>query len=268
MKIQILSDVHNECAETPYLATLTNADVVVLAGDIGHVANSFQWAADNFAGKRIVMVTGNHDAWGHEWHALIALMRAQAARYGIDFLENDEVVIDGVRFIGACLFTDMKLFGHHSYPTTLEQARHRMCDYAQIKLRNPGALFRLLKLSRTLRPEDSIRLHHHSLHDIRSRLATPFDGPTVVVTHHAPSLRSVEPRFKHDPLSPCFASNLDDTVEASEAALWIHGHTHAAFDYTLNRTRVVCNPVGYRDQFHGKPAEQVAGFIPDLVIDL
>ena len=268
MKIQILSDIHNECAETPYVAAQTNADVVVLAGDIGHIANSFQWAAENFAGKRIVMITGNHDAWGHEWHALITLMRTQAARYGIDFLENDEAIIDGVRFIGACLFTDMKLFGHHSYSSTVEQARDRMCDYAKIKIRNPSSRFKLLNFSRSLRPEDSIRLHHHSLHDIRSRLAVPFDGPSVVVTHHAPSSRSVEQRFQHDSLSPCFASNLDETVELSKAALWIHGHTHAAFDYTLSDTRVICNPVGYRDQFHGKAAEQVPGFIPDLVIDL
>jgi len=268
MKIQILSDTHNECAGSPYVPVRTDADVVVLAGDIGHVATSFQWAAEHFAGKRIVMVSGNHDAWGHEWHALILHMRAQAARYGIDFLENDEVVIDGVRFIGACLFTDMKLFGHHSLPGTLEQARHRMCDYAQIRLRHPGTLFRLLKMSRSLRPEDSIRLHHHSLRDIRSRLAIPFDGPTVVVTHHAPSTQSVEPRFRHDPLSPCFASNLDDTVAASQAALWIHGHTHAAFDYRLQATRIVCNPVGYREGLHGKAAEPVHGFTPDLVIDL
>lgn len=268
MKIQILSDTHNECAGAPYAPVRTDADVVVLAGDIGHVAHSFQWAAEHFAGKRIVMVTGNHDAWGHEWHALIRHMRAEAARHGIDFLENDEAIIDGVRFIGACLFTDMKLFGHHNYLATLEQARLRMCDFSQIKLRNPGALFRLLKFTRTLRPEDSIRLHHHSLHDIRHRLAQPFDGPTVVVTHHAPSARSVEARYRDDPLSPCFASNLDGFVDSSRANLWIHGHTHAAFDYKLNNTRVICNPVGYRDHFNGRPPEHVQGFIPDLLIDL
>lgn len=268
MKIQILSDTHNECAETPYLPAKTDADVVVLAGDIGHASHSFQWAAEHFHGKRIVMITGNHDAWGHEWHSLIAHMHVQAARYGIDFLENNEVIIDGVRFIGACLFTDMKLFGHHSYPATLEEARHRMSDFSQIRLRNPGALFRLLKLTRSFRPEDSIRLHHHSLHDIRNRLARPFDGPSVVITHHAPSSQSVEDRFRHDPLSPCFASGHDEIVADSKADLWIHGHTHAAFDYKLGDTRVICNPLGYRDHFKGQPPEHVTGFIPDLIINL
>lgn len=266
MKIQILSDTHNECVETPYVPAQTDADVVVLAGDIGRVAESFPWAAEHFRGKRIVMVTGNHDAWGCEWHSLMARMRALAARYGIDFLENDEVVIDGARFIGACLFTDMKLFGHHSYAATLEQAQHRMSDFSQIRLSN--RVLKLLKASRLMRPEDSVRLHHHSLRDIKTRLAQRFDGPTVVVTHHAPSSRSVETRFRHDPLSPCFASNLDDLVGNSQAALWVHGHTHAAFDYAISQTRVVCNPVGYRDRFRGKAPEMVQGFVPDMVIDL
>ena len=29
--------------------------------------------------------------------------------------------------------------------------------------------------------------------------------------------------------------------------LWIHGHTHNSFDYTLGRTRVIVNPYGYKD---------------------
>lgn len=266
MKIQILSDTHNECTEMPYVPARTDADVVVLAGDIGQIAHSLPWAAEHFHGKRIVMISGNHEGWGFEWHELMQRTRVEAARYGIDFLENDQVIIDGVRFIGACLFTDMKLFGHHSYLGTLDEARHRMSDFSHIRMSN--RLLKLLKLSRTMRPEDSVHLHHHSLREIKARLAQPFDGPTVVVTHHAPSTQSVEPRFKHDPLSPCFASNLDDVVGASRAALWIHGHTHAAFDYTLNDTRVICNPVGYRDRFKGRPPEQIAGFIPDMIVRL
>ena len=267
MKIQLISDTHNECAVEPYTPVVrTDSDVVVLAGDIGRVGDSFRWAAEHFAGKRIIMVSGNHDAWGHEWHGLMARLRVEAARYGIDFLENDAVVIDGVRFVGACLFTDLKLFGHHHYPTALEQARQRMHDYQEIRLSN--RFLRLLRSSRRLRPEDSVHLHHQSLAHIRHQLAQPFDGPTVIVTHHAPASGSVEARFRHDALSPSFASAHDGLVASSGAALWLHGHTHAVFDYRLGETRVLCNPVGYRDQFKGRPPEQVAGFIPDLVIDL
>jgi len=71
----------------------------------------------------------------------------------------------------------------------------------------------------------------------------PFDGPTVVVTHHAPSFKSVVPRFADSLLSACFASNLDQLMGFSE--LWIHGHMHDSLDYMANGTRVICNPRGY-----------------------
>jgi hypothetical protein len=40
-------------------------------------------------------------------------------------------------------------------------------------------------------------------------LALPFAGPTVVVTHHAPPLRSVPARFAGSPLNPNFVSDAE-----------------------------------------------------------
>lgn len=76
-------------------------------------------------------------------------------------------------------------------------------------------------------------------------LRRPFDGATVLVTHHLPSYRSVAPNFGGHPLNPCYASNLDGLIERYKPALWIHGHTHMSCDYQLGATRVVCNPRGY-----------------------
>lgn len=264
MKIQILSDTHNECHDKPFEPARTDADVVVLAGDIGRSDHSFKWAAEHFKGKRIVMVAGNHDAWGAEWHSLIARMRTMAGRYGIDFLENDHVVIDGVKFIGASLFTDMKLFGHRAYSDSLVQAQYVMPDFQRIRLANPKA--RLKFLAGLMRPEDSVELHKQSREYIEARLAEKFDGPVVVVTHHAPCTQSVEKKFENDPLSPCFVSNLDQMIGDNPIALWVHGHTHTAFDYSISGTRVICNAVGYRDRWQGKRPEEVTGFRPDLVI--
>lgn len=268
MKIQLLSDTHNECSDTPFVPVRTNADVVVLAGDIGRVAHSFKWAAEHFKGQRIVMVAGNHDAWGVEWHGLVRKMRTLAARYGIDFLENDWVCIDGVRFIGASLFTDMKLFGADNYSAAIVQARHVMPDFQRIRIASSNRVLRFMRLSGLMRPEDSVRLHMESRAYIQACLEDQFDGPVVVVTHHAPSSHSVEKRFEHDPLSPCFASNLDALIGNSKVALWMHGHTHTAFDYRINQTRVVCNAVGYRDRNDVKTPEERSGFRPDLVIEV
>jgi predicted phosphodiesterase len=268
MKIQILSDTHNECSKDAFIPARTDADVVVLAGDIGRTEHSFRWAAEHFQGKRIVMVAGNHDAWGHEWHRLMAKMRCLAQRYGVDFLENDAVIINGVKFVGASLFTDMKLFGTGQYLAAIAQARRVMPDFQRIRLASSNSALRFFGLSRQMHPEDSVRLHLESRAYIEARIMEPFDGPVVVVSHHAPSVQSVEKKFEKDPLSPCFASSLDEMIGGSEVALWVHGHTHKGFDYCINKTRVVCNAVGYRDRCGGKSPEELNGFRPDLVVRL
>jgi predicted phosphodiesterase len=269
VKIQILSDLHNECRRTPYVPAGTDADVVVLAGDIGCAETSFSWAAQHFAGKRVIMVAGNHEPWGLEWYRMIRHMRTEAARYGIDFLENDSVVIDGVKFVGATLFTDMQLYGPASYADSIRAARFLMPDFKQIRIQHQNRFLRSMGVTRPLHPEDSIDLHKASREFIEASVNQgDFDGPVVVVSHHAPSTHSVEPRFQHEVLSPCFASNLDALIHASKIALWVHGHTHTSFDYTINDTRVVCNALGYQDRPGGVMRDNRSEFRPDLVVQI
>lgn len=85
---------------------------------------------------------------------------------------------------------------------------------------------------------------------------------TVVLTHHAPSPGSVRPRFAGDPPTPAFVTDLDRLMDASRVALWVHGHTHDPFDYTVHGTRVVCNPRGYA------PHQLAQGFRPGLVVEI
>lgn len=102
---------------------------------------------------------------------------------------------------------------------------------------------------------------------LKQALDTRCPEPTVVITHHAPSLRSVNPRFKGSLLNACFASETDDLVQGDKAVLWIHGHMHDCLDYTLNGTRVVCNPRGYfRDGIPENPAFNPA-FTVSVVTD-
>jgi calcineurin-like phosphoesterase family protein len=90
----------------------------------------------------------------------------------------------------------------------------------------------------------------------------PFDGKTVVVTHHAPSSQSVHPRYANDLLTPAFASNLENLMDGDRAALWIHGHMHDPFDYEIYGTRVVCSPRGYA------PNSLTPEFRPDWVVEV
>jgi predicted MPP superfamily phosphohydrolase len=69
-------------------------------------------------------------------------------------------------------------------------------------------------------------------------------GADVVLTHHAPSWRSVQSRFQRDINSYFYATNV--SLYGFEACkLWVHGHIHVPRDYRLGDTRVVSQPIGY-----------------------
>ena len=81
------------------------------------------------------------------------------------------------------------------------------------------------------------------------------------MTHHAPSPRSIHPRFAGDECNPGFASNLEAMIQRFQPALWVHGHVHNAVDEQLGRTRILANPRGY-------DRAEAMDFVPDLIVEL
>ncbi|VVC82478.1 metallophosphoesterase [Sideroxydans sp. CL21] len=231
MKLQIMSDLHLEFST--FEPIKTDADIVVLAGDIGKVANGLIWARGAFPDKEIIYVPGNHELYGTQRLETLALLRIAAKECNVHFLDDDEVVIGGIRFLGSTLWTDFRLFGEKAKIAAMVAGQNGLNDFRVI---HEGALGHFS-------PARSIELHEKSLAWLSGKLDEAYAGDTVVVTHHLPSARSVVERFKHDLLSACFASDLD--LLFGKAALWIHGHTHDNLDYTVNGTRVICNPRGY-----------------------
>ena len=210
-------------------------DVVVLAGDIHSHTHAIPWAAETFS-TPVIYLPGNHEFYNSHLHGMSVQLRKCAQEYpNIHLLDNDSVEIEGVRFIGATLWTDFMLFGSSmaTIGKCLHDAKLYISDFSTIRFGSTGWFL----------PADSVKLFRVSAMYLRETLAEPFDGPTVVVSHHLPSMRSVAERYKSDHLSAAFASNLDDLVEMAD--LWIHGHTHDSFDYQLGKCRVVCNPRGY-----------------------
>ena len=94
-------------------------------------------------------------------------------------------------------------------------------------------------------PEASAALFKRHAGWLESKLAEPYAGPSVVITHHAPSRKSIHPRFANSLMNACFVSDAERLIDGSRTRLWIHGHTHDSFDYLVNGTRVLCNPRGY-----------------------
>jgi predicted phosphodiesterase len=241
IRIRVLSDLHIEFGDLS--VPTRDADLMVLAGDV-HVGLAAAAWADDLAkrlGIPVVLIAGNHEHYdslrrpGQHLAGIIEGLRAAAAASSgrVVFLERESAIMAGIRFVGCTLWTDFELAGDPG--TAMARAENAINDFRAIAYR-PGVRF----TARDARHEFMLGRQF-----LETELAKPYDGPTVVITHHLPSLRSVAKRFENDALNPAFASHLDALVERSGAALWIHGHTHDSCDYTIGATRVICNPRGY-----------------------
>jgi len=230
MKLQILSDLH--LSRGGLEGVDTDADVVILAGDIARPKDAVAWARAHFTCPALY-VPGNHEFYGGTLVDTVAELRRLCVGTSIRVLDAEATVIDGVRFLGATLWSDFRIVGEQR-EAAMAEARRFMYDFSRIRLGEA-----------TFTPEDSADVFALHAGWLERALAEPHAGPTVVITHHAPSAKSIHPRFAGSLLNGCFVSDAERLAGGERARLWIHGHTHDSFDYTLNGTRVVCNPRGY-----------------------
>lgn len=114
---------------------------------------------------------------------------------------------------------------------------------------------------RKLRSIDTAGIHYNSVNWLRDEIDRNQHRKLVIVTHHAPSARSIPEKHRDDILSAAYASHLDDLVAKSNAEYWIHGHLHEQQDYLIGNTRVICNPRGYPDEFNDN-------FIPGYTLEI
>jgi predicted phosphodiesterase len=250
VKLHILSDLHLEFGE--FEVGDVDADAVILAGDTDRELRGLRWACEAFPDLPKLYVLGNHEFY----RSATPKLNRQAQAFANDeptlfLLDRSAVTIDGVRFAGATLWTDFALDG---------DINHGMREAGS--LMNDFRLIRVDPAYRRLRPQDVAAWHQADLRFLRSECMESQGTPFVVITHHAPSRRSVGPRYGGDnPLNAAYASNLDDFVAGSGADLWVHGHTHQAVDYRIGDTRVLSNPRGYTE-------DPVPGFVADLVVEI
>lgn len=253
MKLNILSDLH--LGQGALDVPRNDADVVILAGDIARPAQALAWAAQ--LGKPVLYVPGNHEFYGGSIAGTLQSLKTLCVGSLVRVLDDQEVVIDGVRFLGSTLWTDFRLFGDGEGRThAVAEALRFMRDYSRIFLDEA--------LLQRFTPLDSAALFARHAAWLAHRLAQPHDGPTVVITHHAPSRSSIHPRFAGSLINACFVSDAQALVDGSRVQLWIHGHTHDSFDYRLNGTRVVCNPRGYAKGGVNENAQFDPNFIAEV----
>lgn len=266
MKIQLLSDLHLEVQADWQPTPAPGADLLVLAGDIGSYQRGSQLTDTDFGLARfsphkgwptpVVFVPGNHEYDALDFDQAHARLRRICADLGIIWLERDSHVIRGpdgraTRLLGTTLWTDFDALtpgdepsGHHGGPTdsllTRQlKARQKACRAADYYLNKTGTTWHgEPMLSEAVRAQGLICQAW-----LTPALSEPFDGPTVVVTHFAPSLHSADPRYGRSPGTAGFCNALDHLLPMAD--VWLHGHLHAPSHYTHQGCRVMANPLGY-----------------------
>ena len=287
MKIQLLSDLHLESNPGFVAEPAPDADLLVLAGDIG----SYQlrrdgscmaepdWGLQRFSPLPqyagwpvpVLFVPGNHEYDALDFDEAHGGLRATCERLGLTWLERETLVLDGVRFIGTTLWSDYDALADATptKPPKPSRPEHAVDPLAQ-RLRQRHKAYRAANFYL----EKMATLRHGRLFDaeamreeallcqdwLQAALAKPHEGSTVVVTHFAPSLRSADPRYGLTPGTAGFCNAIDSWL--AHADLWLHGHLHCPHDYRVGRCRVVANPLGYAEK------NEQAAFLPQGCVEV
>lgn len=244
LKIQIISDLHLEFGGMS--VPKVDRDLLIIAGDLDIGKRPIEFIKEQIKISPVIYILGNHEFYHRDYDEIMNFWK-KIKLTNFNFLENSAVELNGIRFLGAILWTDM----NKGNKKDIESAKLSLTDFEVIRKNN-----------RIYTPEDSIILHNQSLKWLKTELKKEFNGKTIIITHHLPSYLSSHKKYKNSPINPCFYSNLDYIIKKFKPDLWIHGHTHESFDYILDNTRIICNPRGYKNMEENKK------FNPSLIIEI
>jgi predicted phosphohydrolase len=230
--------------------------VLILAGDICNardvleLSDFFTELNDRF--KLVIYIMGNHEYYFHNYKKTYEYVKwALECFDNIIVMNNNILELDDCLIVAGTMWTNFD----NGNPLSIEYARGAMSDY---RLVNNG--------SAILSPYDTIE-EHKKFMLVFDKLNEYPDKPLVVVTHHAPSYKSVTPEFVGSPLNPAFVNNLDNFISQLNIKYWIHGHVHSKCDYMIDNTRVIANPRGY-GSFNSLTTSENPEFNPELVVEL
>lgn len=248
MRIFPLSDLHIEF-ENPNIQ-IPDVDVIILAGDIGVGNKGLKWIKEHIKEIPVIYVLGNHEYYGNKYPSLIRNLKEETKNTNISLLENETMKIDNLSFYGATLWTNYEIYGQSRIAGY--ECEQVMTDFKKIRIEP--------KYSK-IRHTDLIHIHKKTIKWLTESLAKNINKINIVITHHAPSVKSTPEIYKNKLVTAAYASNLENVIETYKPHLWIHGHIHTSSDYNVSNCRVICNPYGY-------PDERNKEFKEDLIIEI
>ena len=268
MRVHVLSDLHLEFY--PMKPAPLVGDMLALAGDIvtlPHLGRLAEVAQHYVRAQRpVFFVPGNHEYYGSGMAQALRHLRRALRDSGITLLHNRLVELLGVRVFGSTLWTDYELpIGGRVLPHAMRTAQAQLGDHRFITL-GRGAQRRVFE------PADALAAHRKALRLLDLALSRPFEGKTVVISHHGVHPGSVHRKWADSALTPAFVSDLRHVIRKHRPALMVHGHVHDSAQYEDGATRVAVNPRGYPLSRHPLPGKRMrfenARFDRALTVDI
>lgn len=260
MKIKLISDIHLEFCDfsVPY----SGEDLLIIAGDVCPKIDSTLNLIIEYIQKlpvdstdesehkiKVLLVLGNHDYYHNTiYDTNDAYSHVNIP--GLRILQDESVVINGYRFFGATMWTDLnkrdKITMMHCYSRINDFTV--ICDYG---------------------PRDFCDIHEKSKQALEAVLETSQEK-VVVITHHLPTYACIDKKYhaeKHINYAFC-STDLDDLVKHEKIIAWTFGHTHGSFDFYIDKTRVLCNPRGYVRKFKNYTSYENEKFDENFVFEI
>lgn len=250
MRCHYISDLHLESQE--FRHELPRGDILIIAGDLCHASALDPARTDPYRVKQrdrvlrfvetatkafvhVLMVAGNHEHYDGVFEHTVPLLRRHLP--GVTILDDECIEIEGTRFFGTTLWTDLE--GRND--AAMEKIRRGVGEYFFAKTRLPidRSDSNLVKL----RPADTLAAHDCSITRLIG-LTSP-NKPSVIITHHAPSLQGLNPQHRGNGLDGAYASDLDRLIADLSVPFWVHGHTHIRNRYRIGDTTLLANCRGF-----------------------
>jgi len=262
MRLQIISDIHLEFRSNRYPHIPRRAPHIALLGDIGKpCSNVYRRLLVDLSRRftTVLVVAGNHEYYSTTRKCLtVSEIREHLAALcnefpNVHFLDNRALVVEGVRLLGATLWSAVPQSLWRSVRRVMND--YRMCFIDKYPDINVGV---------PLAPEHTTNWHDETVRWLKEELSAPGyrDTPTVVLTHHAPYTRGTsDPKFDDSEQQCCYSTDLSALFP--QIVAWAYGHTHYAHDAQVHGMRLVSNPLGYPGEL---PSESAALDTPPVII--
>lgn len=249
MKIRPISDIHLESNPNFYLDPVSDT-IIIIAGDLAVGTGGMDFieeCSDNY--QHVIYVLGNHEFYHNNISKLIPKLKYKIElinqKYDspkVTLLENESIIINGIKFVGATLWTDYKK-GNEGI---MRRASTVLNDHSLINKEMGG-----------ISAKELYNLHKQTMEYFEEEV----DSNTVVITHHLPSFQTIPIRYRITSSNNYyFTSNLDEFILRKQPKLWIAGHTHDFTKVKIGKTRIIVNPIGYTDE--------TSSFREDLIVEL